>query len=273
MPTTITDLKIITPQIEDANNNEVLKFVSTASAVNEVTVTNAATAGDPKMEATGGDTNIGLNLVSKGTGLIKANGAEIYSSGGTDVPITDGGTGASTASGARTNLSAAISGANSDITSMTGVTGAIKAPTQVQDTNSNEVIIFGSVASAVNEVTLTNAATGNSPKLEATGGDVNIGLNILGKGTGQIGLQSEIVITEAKNIILGSTTGTKIGTATTQKLGFYNSTPVIKPAALTGIDATTVDATYGTEESGVINNLRTRLNELETKLQNLGLLS
>lgn len=56
-------------------------------------------------------------------------------------------------------------------------------------------------------------------------------------------------------------------------LGFYNVTPVTRPTALTAADASTVDTTYGTEESAVINNLRTRLNELETKLQSLGLLT
>jgi hypothetical protein len=39
-----------------------------------------------------------------------------------DLPVTDGGTGASDATTARTNLSAAKSGANSDITSITGLT-------------------------------------------------------------------------------------------------------------------------------------------------------
>jgi hypothetical protein len=42
-----------------------------------------------------------------------------------DLPVTDGGTGASTAATARTNLSAASSGANSDITSITGLTTAL----------------------------------------------------------------------------------------------------------------------------------------------------
>ena len=41
---------------------------------------------------------------------------------GTALPVTSGGTGATTASGARSNLSAASSGANSDITSLTGLT-------------------------------------------------------------------------------------------------------------------------------------------------------
>lgn len=41
---------------------------------------------------------------------------------GDTIPVTAGGTGSTTASGARTNLSAASSGANSDITSITGLT-------------------------------------------------------------------------------------------------------------------------------------------------------
>ena len=46
-----------------------------------------------------------------------------------DLAVVDGGTGASTAANARTNLSAASSGANSDITSITGLTTAL-APSQ-----------------------------------------------------------------------------------------------------------------------------------------------
>jgi len=57
--------------IDDPNGNELIKFPSTvASAVNEITVSNAATGNPPKVETTGGDTNIGLNLVSKGTGEV-----------------------------------------------------------------------------------------------------------------------------------------------------------------------------------------------------------
>ena len=41
---------------------------------------------------------------------------------GDTIPVTAGGTGSTTASGARTNLSVAASGANSDITSLTGLT-------------------------------------------------------------------------------------------------------------------------------------------------------
>jgi len=56
-------------------------------------------------------------------------------------------------------------------------------------------------------------------------------------------------------------------------IGFFNTTPVAKATALTASDTSTVDTTYGTEEQDVINNLRTRLDELEAKLQAYGLLT
>jgi len=52
----------------DTNGNELLKLTGTASAVNELTLANAATGGAPALSATGGDTNIGIALTPKGTG-------------------------------------------------------------------------------------------------------------------------------------------------------------------------------------------------------------
>lgn len=57
--------------VADNNGNEQIKFSTTASAVNEVTIKNAATGNGPEIQATGGDTNIDLELSPKGTGLVK----------------------------------------------------------------------------------------------------------------------------------------------------------------------------------------------------------
>jgi hypothetical protein len=63
----------------------------------------------------------------------------------------------------------------------------------VADANGNEQIIFTTTASAVNELTVVNSATGNAPEISSTGGDTNIDLKITPKGTGNV-LLSGIVI-------------------------------------------------------------------------------
>jgi hypothetical protein len=64
----------------DTNGNELLKVSATASAVNEVTLANAATGNSPTLTASGDDTNIGFKLVAKGTGEVtaKVNGSDVF---------------------------------------------------------------------------------------------------------------------------------------------------------------------------------------------------
>lgn len=57
--------------IADANGNEQIIFTTTASAVNEFTFINAATGNAPQIAASGGDTNVDIKLVPKGTGIVK----------------------------------------------------------------------------------------------------------------------------------------------------------------------------------------------------------
>jgi len=59
--------------IDDENGNQQVIFQTTASAVNEIEITNAATANAPQIAATGGDTNIDLKLQGKGTGAVKGH--------------------------------------------------------------------------------------------------------------------------------------------------------------------------------------------------------
>jgi hypothetical protein len=73
------NLKLVGDVI-DTNGNELLKVTATTSAVNEVTLANAATGVAPTLTASGGDTNIGFKLVAKGTGEItaKVNGSDVF---------------------------------------------------------------------------------------------------------------------------------------------------------------------------------------------------
>jgi hypothetical protein len=83
---------------------------------------------DQQTGASADNFTVGGNLVVTGTsvhtGATTFTGAVVMS---TALPVASGGTGASTAGNARTNLSAAGSGANSDITSITGLTTALSA--------------------------------------------------------------------------------------------------------------------------------------------------
>ena len=56
----------------------------------------------------------------------------------------------------------------------------------INDENGNEQIVFQTTSSAVNQLDITNAATGNAPSIQATGGDSNINLKVGPKGTGLV---------------------------------------------------------------------------------------
>jgi hypothetical protein len=85
------DGSIRTPGVYDSNDNEELLFVATASAVNELTLTNAATTGRPKLSATGGDANIGIDLIPKGTGVVKIQaGAPVAGADAANKDYVDG---------------------------------------------------------------------------------------------------------------------------------------------------------------------------------------
>ena len=56
-----------------------------------------------------------------------------------------------------------------------------------------DVVVANTVASAVNELTITNAATGSGPALSATGDDTNIDIELSPKGTGDNVLNNSTV--------------------------------------------------------------------------------
>jgi len=61
-----------------------------------------------------------------------------------------------------------------------------KIGTSILDTNGLQLALLTATSSAVNEITLANAATGNNPTLTASGDDSNIGIALKTKGSGVI---------------------------------------------------------------------------------------
>jgi len=86
----------------------------------------------------------------------------------------------------------------------------------------------------------------------------------------------DILMTGGENIILDTSTGTKIGTATNQLLGFYGATPVDQPATVS--DAATQDLTGGdtvdqTKLETDLTSCKNSINAIIDRLQELGLIA
>ncbi|NDG03548.1 MAG: hypothetical protein EB119_10265, partial [Synechococcaceae bacterium WBB_34_004] len=118
------------------------------------------------------------------------------------------------AGGSTTQVQYNNAGAFGGITNATtdGTTLSMTSPkiiTAINDTNANELIKFTATGSAVNEITVANAATTANPVISATGGDTNIGVTITPKGTGNLVLTSgNLVVADGKGIDFSATAGT-----------------------------------------------------------------
>ena len=81
-------------------------------------------------------------------------------------------------------------------------------------------------------------------------------------------------VKEGKEVAGGSETGRRLlDIFNPSEFGLGDAAPEGTQAALTAADATAIDAVYDAVEQAVLENLRTRLNELEARLQTLGLIA
>jgi hypothetical protein len=165
---------------------------------------------------------------------------------GTPLAIQQGGTSQGTAStlNCNTNVTCSINGSVATITAsstaamsfgaltsakntqaaMVVGTGASLIPsgsgsveaTSVVDSNQNSVLLAGTSSSAVDQVTITNAAAGGTVDIAATGTDQNIPLTVQGKGAGQLNLNSTNAhVDNAGNLTVSSCNGCGSGSAIT----------------------------------------------------------
>lgn len=98
----------------------------------------------------------------------------------------------------------------------------------------------------------------------------NVGIGRVGNNTFGLASGDSFQLT-AGNIITDTTTGTKIGTATTQKLGFWNATPIVQPT--TAVAA----ATFVANTSGILDDSATfdgyTIGQIVKALRNIGALA
>ena len=78
---------------------------------------------------------------------------------------------------------------------------APKIGTSILDTSGNELMLLTATGSAVNEITLANAASGNAPSITASG-ETNVSLNLVPKGTGQVQINGNTASTVGKAIAM-----------------------------------------------------------------------
>jgi len=123
-----------------------------------------------------------------------------------------------------------------------------------QSTNSNLFIVDnqgrGSAGSPTDSTKALIYGVMNATETNQTL-QVNATLGVTGLST----LTGGIAFPASANIALATTTGTKIGTATNQLLGFYNATPVDQPAAV-------ADATGSGDVVAQFNSLLANIREL-----------
>lgn len=96
----------------------------------------------------------------------------------------------------------------SDVTG--NVTGDLTG-SNIFDINGNESLILGATASAVNEVAINNAATGNAPEIIPSGNDTNIDLQLSGKGAGRVKVPFRgCLVTNSGLMTINTSTGTDL---------------------------------------------------------------
>ena len=185
-----------------SGSNRQVQVKNTASAVNYITLTGSATGDDVTIGAAGTDTNINIQINSKGVGQVVLGttgiAAGLSTSDGTVTGSDDG-----SEDGEDLAISAGDGvedgafdgdGGSITITPGTGVGVGVDGTVCIRDDDSVNVMCFEGVDAAVNYLTITNAATGNDVTIGATGTDTNVDIKISPNGTGEILLDGGTVV-------------------------------------------------------------------------------
>lgn len=168
----------------DLNGNKWLTGSTTASAVNFIDIQNAATGNRPTISGTGTDANVGLRFKTKGTSSF-----EFFPGTNSTIAFEIRNAAESTTifsvdtTNQRVGILQTAPSFALDVTGTGRFTTAVQTLT-LNDTNGNAWLTGTATGSAVNNINITNKATGQGPVIQSEGSDTNIGMTFLTKGTG-----------------------------------------------------------------------------------------
>lgn len=91
-----------------------------------------------------------------------------------------------------------------------------------------------------------------------------------------LSLGASLGLDDDANVVLGTGAGTRLGTSVSQKLGFWNATPVVQPASANQAAVATTGATqttpWGFTTAAQANGIVTLLNEIRAALVAVGII-
>ncbi len=236
-------------QLRNGSNVNLAIFNGIASSVNYPTFSPSATGSPVSINVAGSDSNIGMNLVSKGTGTVQVNGVAIVTISGAQTltnktitsPVLSGTiTGTYTFGGTPTFPSTVVTTTGTQ--TLTNKTLTDPRVSAIRDLNGALLFNFITYASAVNYITVTNQSTGNGVSIIAAGSDANVPLSIRSQGSSDITMNA------------GGYNTLQIKTATTpvNYWRIYNSaTGVDARLDVTGSD-TNVSMDFTTRGAGIV---------------------
>ena len=169
-----------------------------------------------------GNIDVDISTHDDGTSGLKLGGTLVTSSA-TELNLMDGGTTAGTTAvasgdGIVTNdggtmrqtttatFDTYLSASTKTLTNKTLTAPKFADAGYIADANGNELVILQTTSSAVNQFDIANADTGNDPTITATGGDADVGLGLVAKGSGVVQITTTMnptISSTGKALVLG----------------------------------------------------------------------